>query len=94
MRYYSDQIALSTVQVDIGLPESATDPIPDDFWGGIVAGWYGLLAFFNGTIVAFGMVIPWIPVIAGLTWLGRWLVRRLAARRSGTPVSTKKGTKR
>jgi hypothetical protein len=94
MRYYSDQIALSTVQVEIGLPESATDPIPDDFWGGIVAGWYGLLAFFSGTVVAFGMLIPWIPVIAVLAWLGRWLVRRVAARRSGTPVSTKKPTKR
>ncbi|MEY4898252.1 MAG: hypothetical protein RL294_63 [Actinomycetota bacterium] len=94
MRYYSDQIALSTVQVDIGLPDSATDPIPDDFWGGIVAGWYGLLAFFSGTIVAFGMAIPWIPVIAGLAWLGRWLVRRVAARRSTKSVSTKKSTKR
>ncbi len=94
MRYYSDQIALSTVQVDIGLPDSATDPIPDDFWGGIVAGWYGLLAFFGGTLVAIGMVIPWIPVVAGLAWLGRWLVRRLAARRSATPAPTKKTAKR
>jgi len=94
MRYYSDQIALSTVQVDIGLPDSATDPIPDNFWGGIVAGWYGLLAFFGGTLVAIGMVIPWLPLIAGLAWLGRWLVRRVAARRSAKPVSTKKPTKR
>jgi uncharacterized small protein (DUF1192 family) len=94
IRYYSDQIALSTVQVDIGLPDSATDPIPDNFWGGIVAGWYGLLAFFGGTLVAIGMVIPWLPLIAGLAWLGRWLVRRVAARRSAKPVSTKKPTKR
>ncbi len=94
MRYYSDQIALSTVQVDIGLPDSATDPIPDNFWGGIVAGWNGLLAFFGGTLVAIGMVIPWLPLIAGLAWLGRWLVRRVAARRSAKPVSTKKPTKR
>jgi len=94
MRYYRDQIALSTVQIEIGLPDSATDPIPDDFWGGIVAGWNGLLAFFGGTLVAVGMAIPWLPVIAGLAWLGRWLVRRLAARRSATPVSTQKPTKR
>ncbi len=94
MRYYSDQIALSTVQIEIGLPDSATDPIPDDFWGGIVAGWYGLLAFFGGTLVAIGMAIPWIPVVAGLAWLGRWLVRRLAARRSATPAPTKKTAKR
>ena len=94
MRYYRDQIALSTVQIEIGLPDSATDPIPDDFWGGIEAGWNGLLAFFGGTLVTFGMAIPWLPVIAGLAWLGRWLVRRLAARRSATPVSTKKPTKR
>jgi len=94
MRYYSDQIALSTVQVDIGLPDSATDPIPDTFWGGIVAGWYGLLAFFGGTLVAIGMAIPWLPVVAVLAWLARWLVRRVAARRSATPVSAKKTAKR
>lgn len=94
MRYYRDQIALSTVQVDIGLPDSATDPLPDDFWGGIAAGWNGLLAFFGGTLVAIGMVIPWIPVVAGLAWLGRWLVRRLADRRSATPAPAKKPAKR
>jgi hypothetical protein len=94
MRYYSDQIALSTVQIDIGLPESATDPIPDDFWGGIVAGWNGLLAFFGGTLVAFGMLIPWIPVIAGLVWLVMWLVRRFVTRRTGATAPVKKPAKR
>lgn len=94
MRYYSDQIDLSTVQVDIGLPESATDPIPDDFWGGVVAGWNGLLAFFAGTLVAFGVSIPWIPVIAGLVWLGMWLARRFFARRTGTAAPAKKSAKR
>jgi hypothetical protein len=94
MRYYSDQIALSTVQVDIGLPDSATDPIPDDFWGGIVAGWKGLIAFFTGTLVAIGFAIPWIPVIAGLGWLGMWLVRRFVTRRSATSAPAKKSAKR
>jgi hypothetical protein len=94
MRYYSDQIALSTIQVDIGLPDSATDPIPDNFWGGIVAGWNGLLAFFGGTLVAIGMVIPWLPVAAGIAWVVRWAVRRRAARRLATPVSVKKTAKR
>ena len=94
MRYYSDHIALSTIQIDIGLPDSATDPIPDNFWGGIVAGWNGLLAFFGGTLVAIGMVIPWLPVAAGIAWLVRWAVRRLTASRSATPVSVKKTAKR
>jgi len=94
MRYYNDQIALSTIQIDIGLPDSATDPIPDNFWGGIVAGWYGLLAFFGGTLVAIGMVIPWLPVAAVIAWLARWLVRRAAVRRSATTVSAKKPAKR
>jgi hypothetical protein len=93
MRYYRDQIALSTIQLEIGLPESATDPIPDDFWGGIVAGWNGLLAFFGGTLVAFGMVIPWLPVIAGLAWLGMWGVRRFVTRRSGTSAPAQKPRK-
>lgn len=94
MRYYSDQIALSTVQVDIGLPDSATDPIPDDFWGGIVAGWNSLLAFFSGMVIAFGVLIPWLPIIAGLGWLGWWLWRRITARRAVQPVSRKTSPKR
>ena len=94
MRYYRDQIALSTVQVDIGLPDSATDPIPDDFWGGIVAGWNSLLAFFSGMVIAFGVLIPWLPIIAGLGWLGWWLWRRITARRAAQPVSRKTTPKR
>jgi hypothetical protein len=94
MRYYSDQIALSTVQVDIGLPDSATDPIPDDFWGGIVAGWNSLLAFFSGMVIAFGVLIPWLPIVAGLGWLGWWLWRRITARRAAQPVSGKTTPKR
>jgi hypothetical protein len=94
MRYYSDQIALSTVQVDIGLPESATDPIPDDFWGGIVAGWNGLVAFLGGTLVAFGVAIPWLPFVAGIAWLGWWVGRRLIARQTAKPVQKKTAAKR
>lgn len=89
MRYYSDQIALSTVQVDIGLPESATDPIPDDFWGGIVAGWKGLVAFFTGTLVAFGFAIPWIPVVGAIGWAGWWVARRFGRRRTAKHVAKK-----
>ena len=89
MRYYSDQIALSTVQIDIGLPESATDPIPDDFWGGIVAGWKGLVAFFTGTLVAFGFAIPWLPVIGAIGFAGWWVARRFGRRRTAKPVAKK-----
>lgn len=94
MRYYSDQIALSTVQIDIGLPESATDPIPDDFWGGIVAGWKGLVAFFTGTLIAFGFAIPWLPVIGALGFAGWWVARRFGRRRPATPATTKPSAKR
>ncbi len=76
MRYYSDQIDMSTVQIDIGLPASATDPAPDDFWSGIVAGWNGVIAFFGGIVILLGVLVPWLPVVAlvaGGTW---WLIRR------------------
>lgn len=82
MRYYSDQIALSTVQIEIGLPDSATDPIPDDFWGGVVAGWNALVAFFGGTLIAFGVSIPWLPVVAALGWIGWRIGRTIMTRRS------------
>lgn len=83
MRYYSDLITLSTIQVEIGLPASATDPIPDDFWGGVVAGWKGLLTFLNSIVVAVGIAVPWIPLIGAVSWLGWWGVRRVMARRTG-----------
>jgi hypothetical protein len=94
MRYYNDQIALSTVQIDIGLPESATDPIPDDFWGGIVAGWKGLVAFFTGTLIAFGFAIPWLPVVGAFGLAGWWLARRLGRRRTERATTTKPSAKR
>jgi hypothetical protein len=82
MRYYSDQIALSTIQVEIGLPASATDPVPDDFWGGVVAGWKAMLAFLGGIVVAAGVALPWIPLVGAVSWLGLWGWRRMATRRS------------
>jgi len=98
MRYYSDQIALSTIQVEIGLPASATDPIPDNFWGGIVSGWKGLLGFLSGIIVAIGVAIPWLPLVAGVGWLGWWGVRRFrgssAVAKTSTPKATKSKAKR
>ena len=94
MRYYSDQIALSTIQVEIGLPASATDPIPDNFWGGIVAGWKGLLGFLSGVIVAIGVVIPWLPLVAGIGWLGWWGVRRFRGRSAAPTTATKSKAKR
>lgn len=94
MRYYSDQIALSTIQVEIGLPASATDPIPDNFWGGIIAGWKGLLGFLSGVIVAIGVVIPWLPLVAGIGWLGWWGVRRFRGRSAAATTATKSKAKR
>lgn len=90
MRYYSDQIDMSTVQVDVGLPESAIDPAPDDFWSGIVAGWNGLLAFLGGIVIGVGVVLPWLPLVAlvgGVVW---WLIRRGNAKHEAatrTPAS-------
>lgn len=85
-RNYENQIGLSTVQVEIGLPSSATDPVPDNLWDGIVAGWKGLLAFLVGIVVAVGVVIPWIPFLALVAWVGMVLYRRF----SGKQVKGKK----
>ena len=81
-RNYENQIGLSTVQVEIGLPSSATDPVPDTLWDGIVAGWKGLLAFLAGIVVAIGVVIPWIPFLALVAWVGLVLYRRFGGKKA------------
>lgn len=78
--YLGDQVAFASIGVDLRGPEAAPDREPDGFIEGIVAGWMGMLAFFTGSIVFAGMLVPWLAGL-GIIAVVVWLVVRLRNRR-------------
>jgi uncharacterized coiled-coil protein SlyX len=83
-----DQVAMSTLTVDLRGPSLAPPPADraGGFLGGLSAGWEGLLAL--GTVVAavVGFLLPFLPVVALLVGIG-WMVRRIVRmRRTPAPA--------
>lgn len=83
-----DQVALSTLTIDLRGPAAA--PKPDEratgFLGGLTAGWEGLLALGSVVAAVVGFVLPFVPVLALLFGIG-WLARRIArGRRTPAPA--------
>ncbi|MCC4907084.1 DUF4349 domain-containing protein [Microbacterium sp. cx-59] len=75
-----DRVALSGVTVSL-TPESAPAKAdPAGFGDGLAAGWNGLIAALNGTVVALGFLLPWIALVA-LVGAIVWGVRRAVTRR-------------
>ncbi len=61
------------------------EPAEDDasgFLGGLKAGWSDFTGFVTGLLTGVGWLLPFAPFLAGLFFLGRFLVRRRARRRS------------
>jgi hypothetical protein len=78
-----EQVAFSTVTVDIGVPEEVGGAGPGDFWGGLVLGFRSLGAFLGGALVVVGVLVPWLLLAAAVTALVWWLRRRRRARGAG-----------
>ncbi|WP_353987442.1 DUF4349 domain-containing protein [Ruicaihuangia caeni] len=79
-RYYSDQVSLSTIRLSLIAPSESDPTRPDDFWSGLMTGWNALVAFFSAALVALGVALPWLLLIA-LIALIVLLVVRSAIRR-------------
>jgi hypothetical protein len=62
--YLSDQTLLATLSISLITPENAMPADPDGFLDGIVRGWESILAFFAGTIVWAGILVPWLGLVA------------------------------
>ncbi len=79
-----DQVALSTLTVDLEKGPATTEPNPEPtgFLAGLAAGWDGLKAVGVGVGAALGFVLPFVPVLAVVLALG-WVGRRLARSRRG-----------
>ncbi|MDO7883614.1 DUF4349 domain-containing protein [Antiquaquibacter soli] len=79
-RYYADQVALSTVTLNLVSVADAPVEEPVTFWDGLVAGWTAFVAFFAGLLVVLGALIPWL-VLAGIITAIILLLVRASARR-------------
>lgn len=77
--YLSDQTLFATLSISLITPANATPAEPDGFLDGIVRGWESILAFFAGTIVWAGILVPWLglaAVVIAIILLLRRLRRR------------------
>jgi hypothetical protein len=75
-----DQVAMSTLTVDMEKGPATTEPNPQPvgFLAGLAAGWDGLKVVAAGAGTAVGYVLPFVPVLAvvlALLWLGRRVAR-------------------
>jgi len=70
-----DQVAMSSLQVQLTKQATVTATEPDGFVDGLLAGWNGLIISLNALVIAIGFVLPWL-VVAGAVVLVIWLIRR------------------
>lgn len=84
-RYYADQVALSTITLNLVSVADAPSKQPDTFVTGIVAGWNAFVAFFQGLLVVLGVLLPWIVLAGLITALVVWLIKR-KQRQASPPV--------
>lgn len=77
----ADQVDYSTVSIQLVSPAEAPVDEPDTFLSGLITGWEALVAFFSFVLIALGVVLPWIPLVAiaiaiALLARRRWRRRR------------------
>ncbi|WP_309064470.1 DUF4349 domain-containing protein [Microbacterium sp.] len=80
LKRLDEQVAMSTVTVELAERAATAKADPAGFTDGLLAGWNGLIAALNAVVVALGFVLPWLVPVA-LVLLVWWLVRRRADRR-------------
>jgi len=81
--YLSDQTLFATVMVNLQTPADALPRSPDGFVDGLAQGWQSILAFFAGTIVWAGILLPWLGLVAVVSVIAL-VVRRLRGRTKNT----------
>lgn len=83
----SDQVAMSTLDVEIVPEPVAAAQSRGGFLGGLASGWGALVTTLQTVVLVLGVLLPWLA-LGGLGYLGyRWLRRRThpAAGAGGDP---------
>ena len=83
--YLTDQVQYASIGVQLSSPDVAPEREPGGFLDGIISGWNAMIAFFAGTIVFFGFIVPWVGLLAGVAvvvWIVVGLTRRRKERSS------------
>ena len=75
-----DQVAMSSLQVQLTRTATTTTADPAGFGDGLMAGWNGLIVSLNALVIAVGFILPWVG-IAAVVVLVVWLIRRTVRRR-------------
>ncbi len=74
-----DQVAMSSLQVQLTRAAAPTTAEPSGFGDGLLAGWNGLVVSLNALVIALGFLLPWLAV-AAVVILVVWLIRRARRR--------------
>jgi len=73
----ADQVALSTITVNLRGPEAPGEKEPEQgFIAGLKAGWDGFLASVQVVLTVVGWLLPWLVVVGLPVWFAVWLLRR------------------
>lgn len=75
-RYLSDQVAMSTITLNLNTVETAVALPPGNFFSGLATGWAAFLAFFDGLLIGFGVLLPWLALAAVIAFPVIFIVRR------------------
>lgn len=84
LRYYQDQVALSTLTVSIAQPGAGEVAAPQNFWEGLMVGWEALVGFASWTLVALGVALPWFLPLAAVGLVVLVLLRRRRKAKTGS----------
>ncbi|QOR70345.1 DUF4349 domain-containing protein [Ruania alkalisoli] len=83
--HLADQVAMSTLHVQL-TAEDLPEVTADGFLGGLQTGWQALVSFVSTLVVALGVLLPWLVVLAIPAAIIAVIVRR-RRRKSGSPAT-------
>ncbi|CCF61775.1 conserved exported protein of unknown function [Nocardia cyriacigeorgica GUH-2] len=89
-RLLDDQIALSTLTIEISSTRTEPEEGPTNFWDGIVSGWNSLVDWLKDAVVFLGKALPWagfVVVIGAVVWAIVRLMRRPRRAKAATPAA-------
>ena len=87
----SGQVAMSTISMTLTAvtkDAAGIEPVTQDsgFITGLNSGWAALLGFLGGLAAAFGLILPFLPLIIAAGLLIWWLIRRSRRRSRPAPA--------